>query len=70
MSKRAFRSTLVCTLLLGVLVVTGCGGETMDPSVLEGVEWQLTDSSATEADLTAAGITAVFDGERWPASPV
>jgi heat shock protein HslJ len=64
MVKRRSWHVLAWCLLLGALVVTGCGGETMDPSGLEGVEWQLVESSATAADLTAAGITAVFDGER------
>lgn len=58
------RYTLTCIVLLGVFFLIGCGGEAaMHPAALEGVEWQLTDSSATEADLTAAGITANFDGE-------
>jgi heat shock protein HslJ len=64
MSKHQLWFVLTCALLLGVPLVTGCGGETMDPATLEGVEWQLADSSATDVDLTAAGITAAFDGEN------
>jgi heat shock protein HslJ len=63
MSGGHIRVVLACAFCVAVLIFTGCGGEaTMDPASLEGVEWGLTDSSATSADLTAAGITATFDG--------
>jgi heat shock protein HslJ len=45
-----------------LLAVGGCGGgESQDPTALEGVEWQLVESSVSSADLAAAGITASFE---------
>lgn len=64
MSGTRLLCALMFALLLSASVVTGCGEATMDPTTLEGVEWQLAGSSVTEADLPAAGITATFDGER------
>ena len=52
-------------LLVAVLVLSACGsGESEDPKALTGVEWALTASSLSSADLGAAGITASFDGTR------
>lgn len=63
MGRRAVRLVLACALTVAFLALAGCGEEaTMDPKMLEGVEWALSDSSATAADLAAAGMTATFDG--------
>jgi heat shock protein HslJ len=53
-------------LLAAVLVLSACGsgGGSEDPNALAGVEWSLTASSISSADLGAAGITASFDGTK------
>lgn len=52
-------------LLVAVLTLSACGsGGGEDPGALTGVEWALTASSLSSADLGAAGITASFDGTR------
>lgn len=44
-------------------LVPGCSSaDVADPATLQDVTWNLVESSVTDADLTAAGITAAFDG--------
>ncbi len=55
---------LVAVLLASLVVVMGgCStAPSANPADLEGVEWSLTGSSVSSADLAAVGITANFDG--------
>jgi heat shock protein HslJ len=50
---------------VAVLILAGCGGDdaATDPAALEGVEWTLAGTSATDVDVSVAGITATFDGK-------
>ena len=61
MSALRMVGVLMALALAGV--VAGCGGTaSQDPAALEGVQWTLTASSETGADLTDLGISARFDG--------
>lgn len=61
--KRLLRASVLVMASGLLLTVAGCGGEagSQDPTALEGVEWQLVESSVSSADLGAAGITASFE---------
>jgi len=61
----ASRKLLVCTLILVVMLLVGCTAtSSQDPEALKGVQWTLSASSETSADLTKLGIFAEFDGTR------
>jgi len=66
MSRSPMLFAVACASFAALLMVAGCGGTspTADPKALEGVEWTLTDSSMSSLDLSAAGITANFDGAK------
>lgn len=68
--KRLYRIS-VLALACGVLLVpAACGGSDtdQDPAALEGVAWQLIESSETAVHIGLAGITAAFDGTRMSGS--
>jgi len=66
MRRTSIRLVVSGAVVCAALVWTGCGGGTSgaDPKALEGVEWTLVESSMSSVDLSAAGITANFDGEK------
>jgi len=67
MSRPAMRTVVLgAVAAVAVLILAGCGGDdaATDPAALEGVEWTLAGTSATDLDVSAAGITATFDGEK------
>ena len=63
--RRFFAVLSVVALAMLLVGLVGCGSAApkADPAALEGVEWGLTGSSMSSADLGAAGITAKFDGK-------
>lgn len=47
------------------IAVGGCtAGKSVDPTALEGAEWELQSATPANGDLVAAGITIKFDGSR------
>ena len=59
------RIAAVGFLLAGLFVVPGCATDgDSDPGALTEVSWELVGSSMSSVDLGAAGISAIFDGER------
>jgi len=67
---KAAKRIAVAGLLMGaLLMLSGCGAAkpdaaTGDAGDLTGVEWTLSSASVSSADLSAAGITATFDGTK------
>jgi heat shock protein HslJ len=65
MRRTSIRLVVSGAVVCAAMVWAGCGGGTSgtDPKALEGVEWTLVESSMSSVDLSAAGITAKFDGQ-------
>lgn len=56
------RRLLICGTLGLAIVLAGCTqGSSQDPKALEGVQWTLSATSETQANLTKLGIIAKFD---------
>ncbi len=62
---RALGGLLVCVSVVVGVALAGCTqASSQDPAALKDVQWTLSASSETEADLTNLGIIAKFDGTR------
>ena len=59
------RKLVLCVAIGFAVLLVGCTqSKSQDPAALQGVQWTLSASSETQAELTKLGILAKFDGTR------
>lgn len=62
-----FKRVAVAAMLGAAMLTVGCTqsvSASQDPAKLEGVQWTLSSTSESDADVAGLGISAKFDGER------